>query len=135
MTHQELISEASKVLRPYRTDDGRLFGDVGSALLGNNGKVYTGTCIDTPSWGICAERSAIAAMVTDGEYVISKIVAVWKDDKTNKVQVVPPCGVCREFMLQVHRNNLDTEVILGENMSRQLKDLIPFHNWPDLADQ
>ena len=28
--------------------------------------------------GFCAEHSAIAAMITAGEYKIKKIVAVWK---------------------------------------------------------
>lgn len=38
--------------------------------------------IDTGSGtGFCAEHSAIAAMVTAGEYRIAKIVAVWRDNE------------------------------------------------------
>lgn len=129
MTNQELINEAAKVLNPRRTEDGRIHGDVGAALIAHNEKVYVGTCVDTPSWGLCAERSAIAAMITDGEYRIAKIVAVWKDEKSQQVYVLPPCGVCREFMYQVDKGNLDTEVLLGKDESKKLTDLFPLTNW------
>jgi cytidine deaminase len=131
ITNQELIDEAQRVLRPYQTQDGRLHADVGAALLSRNGKIYTGVCVDTPSWGLCAERSAIAAMITDGEYRIEKIVAVWTDEKTNTLYVVPPCGICREFMRQIDQQNLETEVVLGANNPKRLKELLPFHEWPD----
>lgn len=134
MTNQELISEAVKVINPHKTEDGRLHGDVGAALLSGNGKVYVGTCIDTPGWGICAERSAIASMITAGEYKIKKIAAVWKDGRTGKLYILPPCGGCREFMRQVDSQNLETEIILGKDAGKQLKDLLPFYQWPEPMD-
>ena len=129
MTNEELIQTAEKVLNPV-TKDGRLHGDVGAAVLGKNGKVYVGTCVDTPSWGLCAERSAFAAMITDGEYKFDKVVAVWKDDKTGKLHVLPPCGVCREFMRQIDQENLESKVILGKTDVKKLKELIPNYEWP-----
>jgi cytidine deaminase len=129
MTNEELIQTAEKVLNPLNKD-GRLHGDVGAAVLGKNGKVYTGVCVDTPSWGLCAERSAFAAMITDGEYKFDKVVAVWKDDKTGKLHALPPCGVCREFMRQIDQGNLESEVILGKTEVKKLKELIPYYEWP-----
>jgi cytidine deaminase len=70
--------------------------------------------------GFCAEHSAIAAMVTHGEHVIQKIVAV------SGHGILPPCGRCREFMHQIHEDNWEAEVIIGENKSVKLKDLLPF---------
>jgi cytidine deaminase len=70
-------------------------------------------------------------MITDGEYRIEKIVAVWTDEKTNTLYVVPPCGICREFMRQIDQQNLETEVVLGANNPKRLKELLPFHEWPD----
>src|SRR5690349_19935140 len=99
ITNDELIKKAEAVLN-YKEVNGRLFGDVGAALVTDKGNVYTGVCIDTPSWGLCAERSAIAAMVTAKEFTIVKIVGVWKNE--NGTQVLPPCGLCREFMRQVN---------------------------------
>ena len=64
MTNDELIDSAQAVLNPHRVG-GRLFGDVGSALVTVAGNVYTGVCINTGSGtGFCAEHAAIAAMVT-----------------------------------------------------------------------
>jgi cytidine deaminase len=78
--------------------------------------------------GFCAEHNAIGTMLTQKEYVIRKIVAVWKDDKGD-VFVIPPCGRCREFMRQVDRANLETEVILDKDKTVRLEDLLPYHDW------
>ena len=120
----ELIAEAAAVVNP-RTVGGRLFGDVGCALVTDRGTVYKGVCIDTGSGtGFCAEASAIAAMVTAGEFKIHRIVAVWKDEM-GKPYVLAPCGRCREFIRQMHEDNLDTEVVLGRDRIVALHDLLP----------
>jgi cytidine deaminase len=123
---EELIRHAVNVLNPVMVGD-RLFGDVGAALVTDSGNVYTGVCIDTGSWGLCAERSAIAAMVTAREYRIQRIVAVWREWRNGigPLHVVSPCGVCREFIQQVDPANADTEVILGPKRTAKLRDLLP----------
>ena len=129
MTNDDLIARAADVVNPRRVGD-RIFADVGAALLTDAGNVHVGVCIDTPSGtGFCAEHSAIAAMVTAGEFRIAKIVAVWKDGSGNPV-ILPPCGRCREFIRQIDEANLETEVILAPNNVVKLKDLLPHHAWP-----
>ncbi len=130
MDNHSLISVAEAALRRYVDEHGRLHGDVAAAVLGNNGKVYVGIVVDTPSWGICAERSALSAMITDGEYFFQKIVAVWRDDKTTLLHVLPPCGHCRQFMRDIGEKNMDAEVILGLKTSESLRTLLPYHAWP-----
>lgn len=118
------------MLNPHRTADGRLFGDVGATLVTDRGNSYSGVCIDTGSGtGFCAEHAAIGAMVTAGEYKIQKVVAVWKDE-SGATFVLPPCGRCREFMRQIHPENIDTEVVLGRDESVKLRELLPRHEWP-----
>lgn len=131
--NNELIRIATSVLNPY-TVQGRVFGDVGAALLSEGGRVYTGVSVDTPSWGLCAERSAMAAMITARQYRINKIVAVWKDQRSGKLHILPPCGICREFMRAVDASNLQTEVILSLLRSARLEDLLPLHEWPPPLD-
>lgn len=119
-----LIGAAEAVLNP-QTVGNRLFGDVGCALVTDRGTVFTGVCIDTASGtGFCAEAAAIAAMVTAGELRIRRIVAVWKDD-TATLYVLSPCGRCREFIRQMHDENLETEVVLGRDRAVSLRDLLP----------
>jgi cytidine deaminase len=133
VTNQELIKAAEAALK-RRTVNGRIFGDVASALLTDRGNLFIGIDLDTPSWGLCAERSAIAAMATAGEYKIARIVAVWKENETidpaSPLHVLSPCGICRQFMIDIDRANLETEVILGRDQVAKLKDLLPFHDWP-----
>ena len=128
-SNDELIALAEAVLNPHRVGD-RLFGDVASMLVTDSGALHAGVCIDTGSGtGFCAEHSAIAAMVTSGEYRIDKIVAVWRDDE-GRLYVLPPCGRCREFIRQVDWANIDTEVILGRSRSALLRELLPASEWP-----
>jgi cytidine deaminase len=130
VSSDELIAAAESVLNPHRVGD-RLFGNVGSTLITDAGNLYSGVCIDTGSGtGFCAEHAAIAAMVTAREYRIAKIVAVWRSDE-GELHVLPPCGRCREFIRQIDYGNIDTEVVLGRTASAPLRDLLPFHEWPD----
>ena len=129
-SNDDLIETASRSLNPYRVGD-RLFGDVASTLVTDQGNQFSGVCIDTGSGtGFCAEHAAIAAMVTAGEYRIERIVAVWRDD-SGRLHVLPPCGRCREFIRQVDTGNLDTDVVLGRDKSEKLNELLPFHDWPE----
>lgn len=84
-------------------------GSVGAAVLTDRGNIYTGICIDTAcGMGMCAERNAIANMLTNGEHRISKVVAVMPDGSSGT-----PCGVCREFMMQLGPESKDIEVLLS----------------------
>jgi len=122
INNEELIENAISVLAPRKIKHGFIVGDVGCALVTDRGNVYLGVSIDTAcGMGFCAEHSAIAAMVTHGEHVIKKIVAV-VEGGTPK----PPCGRYREFMRQIHEENSKAEVIIGINKSIKLKDLLPF---------
>jgi cytidine deaminase len=121
ISNEELIEKAKSVLKPRKIKHGFTVGDVGCALITAKGNVYLGVSIDAASgMGFCAEHSAIAAMVTHGEHRIKKIVAVVEGGTP-----IPPCGRCREFMNQIHEENLDAEVIIGKNKSVRLRELLP----------
>ena len=100
-------------------------GGVGAAILTSNHKIFTGVCIDTASsLGMCAERNAIANMITNKEYEITKLVCV-----DSKGQVTTPCGACRELMMQLNKTGKDIEVLLDIDNKKivKLSDLTP--NW------
>ena len=84
-------------------------GSVGAAILTDQGNIYTGICIDTAcGMGMCAERNAIANMLTNGESRILKVVAVMPDGSSGT-----PCGVCREFMMQLGKESAEIEILLS----------------------
>jgi cytidine deaminase len=128
VTNELLIDKAKSVVNHRKFGENQA-GQVGSALVTDKGNIYLGVCMDISSGiGFCAEHSAIAAMVTAGEYRIAKIVAVWKDNE-GRTYILAPCGRCREFMRQIHADNLETEVIMDSDKVLKLADLLPYHDW------
>ena len=98
-------------------------GGVAAAILTKQGNVYVGVCIDTASTlGMCAERNAIANMITNGESQIDKVVVVMSDGTVGS-----PCGACREYMMQLDKNSGDIEILLDLEIKKavRLKELIP----------
>lgn len=76
-------------------------GGVSAAILTKKENIYVGVCIDTAcSLGLCAERNAIANMITNGESDICRVIAIDQNGKA-----IPPCGACREFMTQLMPEN------------------------------
>ncbi len=124
MTFDELYQKAKGVLNPRKLSSDAEAGGVGAAILTESGSVYTGVCIDTAcSMGFCAEHAAAAAMVTAGENRVVKMVAVGWDGG-----IMPPCGRCREFISQLHNDNLNAEVLVAEGVVVTLRELLP-HYW------
>lgn len=124
MEFDELIQKALEVLNPRRISEDVEAGGVAAALVTDKGNVYRGVCIDTAcSMGFCAEHAAIAAMVTAGESRVEKILAVnW--DKN----ILPPCGRCREFLMQL--GNPQALVLVAEGTAVPVGDLLPY-SWQE----
>ena len=124
MDWNELKDIAAATLSPRQVSGDIEVGGVAAALVTDQGNVYRGICIDTAcSMGFCAEHAAIAAMLTAGEDKVAQIVAVnW--DKS----VLPPCGRCREFLLQL--GNPETQVLVAEDTAVPVKELLPY-SWQD----
>ena len=121
-----LYNAARKVQNPRVVSPFIEAGGVAAAILTKAGSIYVGVCIDTASTlGMCAERNAIANMLTNGESQIDKVVAVMPDGK-----VGPPCGACREYMMQLDKNSGDIEILLDLKSRKTitLKELTP-HWW------
>lgn len=121
-TWNRVYEAAKAVVNPKKISEQMCSGGVGAAVLTKGGSIYTGVCIDTDcSLGMCAERNAISTMITNGEFEIKMVAAVNK-----KGQVLPPCGACREFMMQL-KNSSDIEVLIdNKGTVVKLKDLMPY---------
>lgn len=131
ISNKELIKLAVEVLNPIERD-GDWIGDVGSALITDKGNIYTGVCVDVGSGaGFCAERAAIAQMFANKEQKVKKIVAVWNNNPEKNVYVLPPCGACRLFMFSRLEDSLDTDVIISSDKTVKLRELYPYHEWPE----
>ena len=120
---QELYEKAKAVQNGRTISPSIEAGEVAAAILTKKGNIYLGVCIDTAcTLGMCAERNAIANMITNGESQIDKVVAVMPDGKVGS-----PCGACREYMMQLDKNSGDIEVLLDYETRKTitLRELIP----------
>ena len=130
MTFDQLYEKAKSVLNPRKLSEYAEAGGVGAAILTESGRVYTGVCIDTAcSMGFCAEHAAAAAMITAGESRVLKMIAVGWDGK-----IMPPCGRCREFVSQLHQENLKAEVMVAQGVVVTIRELLP-HDWRDFENR
>jgi len=120
---KELLQAArkarSKAYAPYSNFH------VGAAVLGGNGKIYSGCNVENASFGLtcCAERNAIFAMVAAGEKRIREILVIGQSE-----EFLPPCGACRQVIaefaaptVKVHMANRK-----GACLTATVGELVPF---------
>ena len=110
MTDTELVSLARSVMaRAYAPYSGF---QVGAALLAVIGRVYLGCNMESASCSptICAERTAFAKAVSEGERAFATIAVVGGRNGVDS-DFCPPCGVCRQVMREFCPD--DFRILLG----------------------
>lgn len=119
----KLYNEARKVQNGRTISPFIEAGGVAAAILTKKGNIFLGVCIDTASTlGMCAERNAIANMITNGEHEIEKVVAITEDGRVGS-----PCGACREYMMQLAADSGEIEILVDYESRKtvRLGELIP----------
>ena len=120
---KKLYNIAKSIAIPKKINEQICFGGVGAVVLTKQGNIYTGVCIDTASTlGMCAERNAIANMITNNENEIIKLVCI-----DSKGRVGSPCGACREYLMQLSKNSKNIEILVDRENKNvvNLEELIP----------
>ena len=100
MEKQELIREA--IAARKRSYSPYSHFQVGAALQGRSGKVYTGCNIENAAYTPtnCAERTAFFKAISEGEKEFEMIAIVGGPAKSARTDYCPPCGVCRQVMAE-----------------------------------
>ena len=100
MEKQELIREA--IAARKRSYSPYSHFQVGAALLGRSGTVYTGCTIENAAYTPtnCAERTAFFKAISEGEKEFEMIAIVGGPAKSARTDYCPPCGVCRQVMAE-----------------------------------
>ena len=101
----ELVEAARDVLRRHYRP---FWHTIGCALRGRDGRVWTGLHLGATvgRLSVCAEAVALGRAVMDGDGTIECVVAVRHpkpDEADQSLRVVPPCGACRENLLDFDR--------------------------------
>jgi cytidine deaminase len=98
---------------------------VGAAVLSRSGTIFVGCNVESATFGLtlCAERAALAAMVSSAEREPAAIVIV-----TPGPEVGMPCGMCRQALaelcddlpIRAHLTDAD-----DPRVETSLRDLLP----------
>jgi len=99
---------------------------VGCCILTDKGNSYVGCNVENISYGLtlCAEGSAIAAMISAGEKHIAEVTVISSGN-----EICPPCGACRQRIAEFGQEN--TLIHMYNNskekkMTCSLKELLPY---------
>ncbi len=108
----ELISMALKARKNSYSPYSKFM--VGAALLGVDGKIFTGCNIENGAYSpsCCAERTAFFKAVSQG-YKKFKAIAIVGGYKDSPLVFCPPCGVCRQVMKEFCDDNF--QIILAKD--------------------
>ena len=103
---------------------------IGAAILTTDGRVYTGIHLEAMVGraSICAEAVALGAARAAGASGIVAVAAVRhpKPAETDqRIRLVPPCGLCRELLLDYGNNLLAVVESDGVPVLSPLKALLP----------
>ena len=108
---------------------------VGAAVLLHDGKIITGVNVENASYpvGICAERSALAAVMSNypNEEIMALAISYEAPSGDNNKPAFP-CGMCRQFISECEdKNKKSITLILGAMRGEVMvietaKHLLPF---------
>ncbi len=97
---------------------------VGAALRTENGAVFSGCNVENAAYplGLCAEASAIAAMIAGGEQRIAEILVLGPGQRK-----ITPCGACRQRIAEFasERTLIHCADERGQVRSSLLSELLP----------
>ena len=70
---------------------------VGAAIVSGSGRIFSGCNVENASYGatMCAERSAIFALVSAGERLITQVCVYASGEP-----MAMPCGMCRQVIAE-----------------------------------
>lgn len=103
---------------------------VGAAVRSESGRTFSGCNVENASYGatLCAERSAVAAMVAAGE---RRIVAVAVFTEAEPPSM--PCGICRQVLLEF--GSAATQIVAVSRSGRRVATLAELLPQPFLLDR
>ncbi len=136
MPEKEVIRTLCQKAVDMRSESYAPYSDflVGSAVLTDDGKIFTGCNIENSAFGpsICAERTAIAKAVSEG-YRDFAAIAIAGGRRDGELQYCSPCGVCRQVMREFCKPSFKIYLAKSADDYKEftLGDLLPESFGPD----
>lgn len=127
---QELVNRALAISQQAYVPYSKFH--VGAALELDNGEIFASTNQENAAYpvGTCAERGLLVYVSSQFPNMIIKRIAVSTEDLQ---QPLPPCGMCRQAILEYEKKqNQPIEIILSGKSGKvyvlkSAKDLLPLY--------
>lgn len=123
--HKEDLEKAKeaklKAYSPYSNFE------VGALLRTKSGKTYEGCNIENNGiQSICAERTAFAKAISEGERDFESIIIVGSEKGKPITDECFPCGYCRQFMSEFVNKEFKIFTYDGKNVKEyNMEELLP----------
>lgn len=115
---QRLLAVRDNAYAPYSRHP------VGAALATDDGQLFYGCNVESANYkGLCAEASAIAAMVSSGRQCIAEIYVIGPGN-----HLCTPCGDCRQRIREFATPETRIHVLDGQGdwlRSYRMEELLP----------
>jgi cytidine deaminase len=126
--HEDMLTLAremmGKAYAPYSSFH------VGAALRGESGRLYGGANVENAAYpqGVCAEASAISALIGGGDRRIIEVLVMAHGDG-----LVTPCGGCRQKLREFAADDVPIHIAGPEGYRRSvtLGELLPLSFGPE----
>ncbi len=136
-TDNHLVSEAHQISKSAYAPYSKFH--VGAAVELEDGQIFVGSNQENASYpvGTCAERGLLAYVNANFPNIKVKKLAV---STININYPLPPCGMCRQYILEIEKKqNQDIELLLSGNEGQVVKvntakDLLPLFFTEDFLD-
>jgi cytidine deaminase len=107
---------------------------VGAAVRDEDGQIHGGCNVENAAYpeGMCAEASAIAALVAAGKKRVLECVVIGPGP-----EVITPCGGCRQKLREFAADDLQVHLCGPDGLHRTLTlgELLPLSFGPDHLDR
>lgn len=117
--HSLALKALEQAYAPYSTFH------VGVCLESESGQLFSGCNIENASYSLtlCAESTAIAAMISAGDKTIRRLVIV-----SSGADFCSPCGACRQRLLEFAAEPMEIYLFnpAGELRTHTLQELLPY---------
>ena len=127
ITPEDLLNKAREAANRAYVPYARFH--VGAALLFENDEIILSCNVENASYGvtICAERAGVVIMVSQGKRNPLAIAVVGSHEDSDdyfKVEC-PPCGACRQALMEFNKNMLVVMTSKDGAKVYELKKLLP----------
>ena len=134
-----MYQKAKLLYKPHEVSDFLYAKHVVAAVEAEDGQIFTGFCMEGTCgvFHLCAERAALFNMYQASSQTKVRRIIAFRDQPPTGGGSGMPCGACREFIMELHPENAQTEFMLdyAKRETITMAELMPYWWGEERADK